>query len=380
MTHKAIRIKLKKWLERFALLGISTLVTLVLLEFVVRLFFPQQLIVLRPDVWIPSDEGIGYKHQANLDTKVNTGERTVRLLTDENGYRIGERRTQEPDMRILAVGDSFLEALQVEYDETFTAILEDALSTQLGLDVQIVNTGVSGYSPNHYGWIVRHELPRQTYAAVLVFIFVDNDVVSEQITDMEPLPPGQRHHFRLPDGLSFGAWKESVFYPINDSLERHSQLYILLKHSNESFLARLGLTARYFPNAMLKSYQNSPDWDVTADIFESIQTEAEAQGIETIYIILPSIYQIEEREYEQYTTAFNIDRNSIDLEQPQRILRSSLEARGLIVVDTTPAMLQAKAQGAEDLFGKVDDHFGSGGHQVVADVVFPIVLSILDTN
>lgn len=365
---------------RLALLSISTLFTLLVLEFAVRLFFPQQLIVLRPDVWIPSDEGIGYKHQANLDTLINTGERTVRLFTDENGYRIGDSHPQEPDMRILAVGDSFLEALQVEYDQTFAAILEHQLSDHFDMSIQVVNTGVSGYDPNHYAWTVRDELPRHEYAAVVVFIYVGNDIVSNQLTILPPRPPGQRHQFRLPRSVAFNELKNTLFYPINDELEQHSHLFILFKRSNESFLARLGLTPRYFPDAMLKSYADSPDWITTVDIFESIQVEADQYNIPTLFILLPSIYQIEEREFIQYTDAFNIDRDMVDVTQPQRILIELMESRDLLVIDTTPEFQVAIERGEDNFFGMVDTHFQPKSHQMVAEVVFPILQSTLSTN
>ena len=72
---------------------------------------------------------------------------------------------------MLALGDSFLEALQVEYEDTMTAYIERGLFAQLGAEVQVVNTGVSGWDPNQYLMQAREELANDTYDLVVVFLY-----------------------------------------------------------------------------------------------------------------------------------------------------------------------------------------------------------------
>ena len=87
-----------------------------------RIVAPQPLVQIRPDIWMPVD-GLGYQLAPNLDTTINTGEGSVRLLTDEKGHRIGLQGPPNGERKILAVGDSFLEGLQVEYEELVTTRL-----------------------------------------------------------------------------------------------------------------------------------------------------------------------------------------------------------------------------------------------------------------
>lgn len=81
----------------------------------------------------------------NLDTRINTGEREVRLLTDAAGHRIGPDPRPEATYRVLALGDSYQAALQVEHEQTFTALLERRLTR----DRQIaeITARAAGYEP-----------------------------------------------------------------------------------------------------------------------------------------------------------------------------------------------------------------------------------------
>ena len=121
-----------------------------------------------------------------LDTRVNTGERDVRLLTDARGLRIGRVESEEAGLRVLAVGDSFVAGLQVEHTDLMTTRLAEGLTRTLGRRVAPVASGVPGWGPAQYALEVEHELARSRhdgydgYDAVLVFLFLGNDVVANR--------------------------------------------------------------------------------------------------------------------------------------------------------------------------------------------------------
>src|SRR5688500_10254593 len=97
-----------------ARLLIFSIILVPLLEISLRLFMPQQLITTT-DLYTPDETGLAIRHRAGLDMMVNTGERRVRFVTDENGYRVRDRDEEPGDINILALGDSYLAAMQVEY-------------------------------------------------------------------------------------------------------------------------------------------------------------------------------------------------------------------------------------------------------------------------
>ena len=106
------------------LMGGSLVVALVLAELLVRQVAPQQLIIIRPGVWQPADS-VGYVFRSNLDTEINTGERTVGLSTDDAGFRVGSNGRADGDRHLLLIGDSFMAALQVSYEQSLAGLMEE---------------------------------------------------------------------------------------------------------------------------------------------------------------------------------------------------------------------------------------------------------------
>ena len=156
----------RRWFARIALALLSTLVGLLLAEQFVRLFAPQPLVRMRGSIWIPVD-GLGHQKTPHLDTIIDTGEGPVRLLTDERGHRVGPEGPPAGRRRILAVRDSFLEGLQVDYRDLVTTRLAGMLERQESLrksaenavpTYAVVNTGVSGWDLNRYYRKARQEL------------------------------------------------------------------------------------------------------------------------------------------------------------------------------------------------------------------------------
>ncbi len=222
-------------------------------EVLVRIVAPQQVIVKRPDIWQPVDT-LGWAHRPGVNTTINTGERTARLFTDRDGFRVGSLGRLEGKRRILLLGDSFMEALQVDYEQSLAGLLETRLAARLGETVAVRNTGVGGWDPPQYLMEARREVGREPLDLVLVSVYLGNDVVSRRIERYPPGPPVDApfHQLRLPRRLTYGELVDAVFYPINDFLKARSHLFVLVKKEASTLRMRLGLTAEYFPDELLR--------------------------------------------------------------------------------------------------------------------------------
>src|SRR5687767_349911 len=97
-------------------LAVSCFVALLLAEGAVRMAAPQQLIQIRPDLWQPADT-VGWLRRPNAKVRINTGERSVNVFSDAEGYRVGADGRRDAPTRVLLLGDSFMEALQVEHEQ-----------------------------------------------------------------------------------------------------------------------------------------------------------------------------------------------------------------------------------------------------------------------
>ena len=361
-----------------ALSVLALAVCLLLLEGAVRLLLPQQLLFYRPDLY-RQDERIGWRFAPGLDARVNTGERDVRLLTDARGLRIGRVESQEPGLRVLAVGDSFVAGLQVEYADLMTTRLAEGLTRTLGRRVAPVASGVPGWGPTQYALEVEHEIARSRYDgydgydAVLVFLFLGNDVVANRSFAPDEFRRGFDRPFRLPRAFTVAELKAALLVPLDDFLEVRSHLYVLVDRRLENLRIRLGMSPFFMPRTLLREMADAPAWDLTAEICAELAASAEALNVPTLFVLLPADYQVDRERFERHLTLLRVDPDSVDLDQPSRLLRAALARRGLEVADATPALVAAYERGTRDLFGRIDAHFSPAGHRVLADWLEPLV-------
>ncbi len=358
-------------LGNVALAGVSLLFALGLAEVLVRLVAPQQLILKRSDVWQAVDT-LGWGHRANVNTTLNTGERTVRFVTDARGFRIGSTPRVAGGRHILLLGDSFMAAMQVDYEQSTAGLLEAGLVRRLDSPVTVRDAAVAGWDPPQYLMEARAALPRDQFALVLVVLYLGNDVVPARIERYPPRPPAEVHPLRFPRRLSMTELTDAVAYPINDFFEVRSHLFIFVKRHARALLMRLGLTAAYFPVELLRREATSPRWAVTANICQDIAEVARRHGAATLFVLVPTPFQVDSTEFWRSVRGLRIDPAAVDLDQPDRLLGRELHTRGLRVLDVLPEFRDAHRAGAS-LYGRVDPHFSPAGHELLERLLEPVV-------
>ena len=245
---------------------------------------------------------------------------------------------------------------------------------------RVTNTGVAGWNPNHYLMEAEQELSRHPYDAVVVSVFLGNDVVCRRQDHIDAWQPAARRSLRWPRELGRREWIDAVAYPINDALERRSHLFTLLKGRGKFLLMRIGLSKHNLPPSLVVGGLDESCWNLTAELLQEIATEVRAAGTEPVFVLLPGTYQVNLEVSRRYAEAAGLDLTTVDADLPGRELGARLRAAGLDVVDATPPLREALAAGAEDLFGTVDTHLGPEGHRVVASVLFPKLLDRVSTT
>ncbi len=196
-SSRGIRKLLRAVSLNAVLLATSCTVGALLGESVVRLVAPQQLILIRPDIWQPADT-VGWLHRPNVNTSINTGEHTIHVFTDHEGLRVGSQGRTTARRRILLLGDSFMEALQMEYEESFAGRLAAELPRHVGDSVGVRNAAISGWESNQYFLRAHQLLKRDTFGLVITAIYMDNNVVRERLNRVPPRTPVARHKFSAP--------------------------------------------------------------------------------------------------------------------------------------------------------------------------------------
>jgi hypothetical protein len=111
----------------------------------------------------------------------------VRYFSNSLGYRDKSCRVVLPestnDYRVLFAGDSFTESVGVSWENSFIQILGDMLKER-SLDVEILNSGVSSYSPLLY-YRRLEQFFEMGYSADLVVIMFDITDIFGEAVDLE---------------------------------------------------------------------------------------------------------------------------------------------------------------------------------------------------
>jgi hypothetical protein len=361
-----------------ALFCAAILFALGLSEVLVRIVAPQQLVLLRPDMWQPADT-IGWLARAGVRTTVNTGERKVDFITDQEGFRVGSAGRVTAATEILLLGDSFVEALQVQYEQSFAGLMERHAPESVGAPVAVRNAAVGGWSPSQYLIRARQLLARHHYDALVVSVFTGNDILGGRRDYVAPRAPEERATFRLPSGLSKRELTATFAQPLNDFLEVHSQLFVFVRTKLHWLAVRANLSHAYFPTIMYRRELKTDRFEVTTDVLADLDKLGRKQGVPVLFVLIPSDVQVQRDKLNGYVAALKIDPATIDADQPNTVLYERLVGRGVNVVDAMPGLRAAASRG-EHLYGEVDPHLTAAGHRVLWSVVQPRLSEILKGN
>lgn len=360
---------MKKILQNTLIFLVAIIISLLIAEFGIRIVSPQNLILIHDDIWIP-DSTLGWKAKPNADMKVNWGEGKVTFRTDENGYRIFREDVIETAVvkkKILFIGDSFVQGLQVEQNETFVNLAAEKLSEIAGESYRAVNAGCSGWNVGQYYLQAKDALAKAEYDFGVVCLWVGDDIYEGIDTTFTPYDAKTIHRFGFPRKLNKTEITLKLLYPFNDLFETRSHLYVFLKNSFRNLLGKWGMTAKFFPEVFKLSNEDSAMWEDTAMTCMFIKDEFERHDTPVLFVLLPAEFQVHRERFEQYLEWFNISPDSVDLDMPHKLLNRYFVWDGLPVFDTLPSLKRRARQ--ERLYGDIDLHINREGHIAVGEII-----------
>lgn len=282
----------------------------------------------------------------------------------------------ESGTKILLIGDSFMQALQVEYENSVSGLLESHLPGVLGFAVAVRNTAVGGWDPDQYLLQLRRSLERDTFKLAIVVLYLGNDVIEFRRERVGARQPDPVHHLRFPRAIAWGEIIDAILYPVNDFLEVRSHLFIFGKTRLRDMLIRMRLSALYFPSTLLRSKSDDPMWANTVAILASMAELTRKHNLPIVFVLVPDAVQVQPGLLAYQVSSFGVDSANVDVDQPSRLLRELMSAEGLTFVDATDA-LRTEARNGAVLYGEVDSHFSPTGHRVTAAFLEPIVVTTL---
>jgi hypothetical protein len=135
------------WLGRGLAILLALVLPLLLLEASLRLLGPWLPGYYETGLFLRRDERLGHENVPNYAGWIKTPEYTTYVRINPMGQRDHRMSYEKPPgtFRILFLGDSFLEAVQVQEREGIAARLEALLNEGAPRPVEVINAGVSAY-------------------------------------------------------------------------------------------------------------------------------------------------------------------------------------------------------------------------------------------
>jgi len=375
------------------MLFVSGVLAVGLLEICARLFFPMS------DFFWQWDPVIGSKLVPGKHGRsVKPGSFDVQVEANSVGFRDREHAVEKPAgvKRIVVLGDSFMEAIQVRFEESLPHLLEQKLQSRG--PTEVINISVSGTGTAREYLALREYGLRYKPDLVLVF-FVGNDISdnSKKLQGLSYYPYPQvtatgdvaRDDAGRPLFMPF-ADQTSSLGAITGVLRDHSKGYRLAREVVETspgvnrLLYSLGLisTPPETVNApsgdnfgFYEIYRVQPKpawaeaWKVTEQMMLATRDLAKANGSEFAIVLIPAAWEVETKAWDDILDRLPAMKSTaVDRDQPARLLSEFLQQNGVPVVNLVPD-LRSHAQAGEQLYLRGDAHWTPAGHVAATDLV-----------
>lgn len=347
----------------------------------------------------------GWKYRPNLDINFQNLDYAVTLTTNSKGYRDVEHNyPKNPGVfRIVVLGDSFMDAYQVDFEDSLPRLLKKKLAHG---KVDVINLGVRAYGTVQECLLLENEGLKYKPDLVLLAFFPFNDICdnSRELNRLQWGENSWRCFARPYAGLDFlhgkGACEFPDFKRTENYFEKKQQamrrllkrrsifektvlyaFYELYKNSrttgpippydpNITFGAVLrDFDPLVFPgnNMTASGYREAWDeaWEITCSLIVKIRETAQAAGAQFVLFTVPAKVQLDEND-------FNLVREKLpqlrfDLGKINNALFEFTKKHRVHYLDLLPHFEAYYRNRKGGLYhSKEDRHWNTKGHKLAA--------------
>ncbi len=325
----------------------SLIISAVLLEIALRVYaglaFPKMMVL---------DDGLGWRHAANVSkTFENEFGEAVLVVQDADGHRGTGHAPEKPagKFRILALGDSFTEGVQVGEEDLFTARLERADAR-----LEVINAGVGGYGTvQEYLYLKSAGLRFRPDLVLLMFF--ENDLTDNALTYYPGFGP--RPYATLTAGsvqivetLDASEYEKFILpVPFRMTLNKHSYLYYFA--NSRLYQAMFATKLRQLQKADLHAIDPDSVYALFSGVLQALKGLLDEQGIGLVVVLIPTREDV----------ASGSSRVAGLIERQCQMAKVSC----LSLMDR----FGREAGGGAQLYFPEDIHWTTDGHKVAADEI-----------
>jgi len=374
---------------------IGCVVALLIAEAALRILGVTSKLVYSPNPYY------GWGHTAGDEFLWTTESRELKIEINALGLRDSDHPYEKPEgtSRILVLGDSFPEALQVPLEDGFSSVLEKALNDGTSKPIEVINAGVSGFGTDNALLFFNHEGFKYSPDIVLLTFYVGNDVRNNwsPLEELDSGGPRKPFYNIGPEGLTLHRYPfdrgDGWTGPIKIFLSRHSRLYAFSRETWNRFGSRMSEAAGNDGNddtnevdaripLDLPLFQREPPkewddaWQVTRAILRELRSEVTRRGGQLFVVTVPTAFQVHPEIWEGRLVANNsLRRVDWTLDNPNEYLSDICDEEQ--IPDLLSLMRSEASNTNSLLYFFHDNHWNEAGHKFaamhVAEALAPLV-------
>lgn len=348
---------------KLLLLGLSTLFALVVAEIGVRIAMPQTL-----SIWSHMRDG-QVVHRPDIRHHVTPLGR--RIDTNAVGMRdVDHPIAPEPGTyRILLFGDSFMEAMQVDWPDTLAAQLAERLDGAADQRIEIVNASVSGWGTDDQLTYFRRVARDWAPDLILIGMTLHNDVSDNLALEFHDFRDG-RIRARPATSIPAPTWQR---LQVQEWLASSSHLYRLAVGTLRARSVASGALAlnRHVTELVRKAPSDRilAGWAMTHQLLEAFRDEGRAIDAELAVFLIPLAIQVTDARLDSFREASGLAASDLDLRRPQAIMLEWGRRAGVEVIDLLPGFRRWTGETGHDPYLLEDGHWDERGHALGARLV-----------
>jgi lysophospholipase L1-like esterase len=346
-----------------------------------------------PDQFFVSDPVVGIRHIAGRSGRWTSPEFDVPVRINQLGFRDRERTEAKSvgTRRIVVLGDSITEALQVPLEATFPAVTEARLAGGR-TPVEVLNLGVSATGTGQQ-YLLFHERGRRLSPDVVVLAFFTGNDVRNNSRALNPdtaLPypviGPEGRLAREPDGTPRFSPVQSTGSVRQFLRERLTSYRFFAARSRgigplTARLPRFFTAADASANAhtaadeetSLGHYREAPSpawreaYDATFELLADLEAEVRRAGAVLFVVVIPAPWELSVKWQRVPMTG-----SGWDLERPERALMEILRARHVPALSVRN-LLRAEMERGNDIFFAADGHLNPRGHRIIGEALAAVL-------
>jgi hypothetical protein len=310
-------------------------------------------------LYVP-DQQLGFRVRPRVTWGLNT--------TNAGGFNDEQPGAKAGPLRCVIIGDSFVFGTVRRKDnfvEGFKALAAGHVET--------VNLGIPAAGPENYLRVLQYEPAVRGAKLAILVLFIGNDL-SQGHPDFKT-----RVWLGAPRAMLRSPWlvrpSSDYLYSIKTLRAAWRVLRWMAWERSRSGEGSLPedvfleiemqnlAVCRREPSAFMQSC-----YDGTLALLDAIRLEAGRQHIKLAVVLAPDQFQVDAALRARLVSRFDLDVNDYEIDRPQRVLRESLEARGVPVLDLLPEFRVQEER--EQLYVPRDTHWNEAGNALAARQLF----------